>query len=68
MHDGSEKTLRDVVEFYDRGGNPNPWIDGGMRPLQLTEQEKVDLVALLETFTSTDLSRFDDLAKFMPAK
>jgi cytochrome c peroxidase len=68
MHDGSEKTLRDVVEFYDRGGNPNPWLDGGMRPLQLTEQEKVDLVALLETFTSSDLARFDDLAKLMPAK
>jgi cytochrome c peroxidase len=68
MHDGSEKTLRDVIEFYDRGGNPNPWLDGGMRPLQLTEEEKVDLVALLETFTSSDLSRFEDLAKLMPAK
>jgi cytochrome c peroxidase len=40
MHDGSEKTLRDMIEFHDRGGNPNPWIDGGMRPLSLTEQEK----------------------------
>jgi cytochrome c peroxidase len=67
MHDGSEKTLRDVVEFYDRGGNPNPWLDGGMRPLGLTEQEKTDLVALMETFTSSDLARFDDLAKLMPA-
>jgi cytochrome c peroxidase len=68
MHDGSEKTLRDVIEFYDRGGNPNPWLDGGMRPLALTEQEKADLVALLETFTSTDLARFDDLAKLVPAR
>jgi cytochrome c peroxidase len=68
MHDGSEATLRDVVEFYDRGGNPNPWIDGGMRPLALTEQEKADLVALMETFTSSDLARFDELAKRMPAK
>src|SRR5262249_43602583 len=23
MHDGSEKTLQEVVEFYDRGGNAN---------------------------------------------
>jgi cytochrome c peroxidase len=68
MHDGSEKTLGDVVEFYDRGGNPNPWLDGGMRPLHLTDQEKKDLVALLETFTSSDLARFDDLAKLMPKK
>ena len=65
MHDGSEKTLRDVIEFYDRGGNPNPWLDGGMRPLQLTEQEKSDLVALLETFTSSDLARFAELRKLV---
>jgi cytochrome c peroxidase len=66
MHDGSEKTLRDVIEFYDRGGNTNPYLDGGMRPLNLTDQEKADLVALLETFTSEDLGRFADLAKLMP--
>jgi cytochrome c peroxidase len=66
MHDGSEPTLRDVIEFYDRGGDPNPWLDGGMRPLQLSDQEKADLVALLETFTSRDLERFDDLAGLMP--
>ena len=66
MHDGSEKTLRDVIEFYDRGGNNNPYLDGGMRPLGLTDQEKADLVELLETFTSDDLERFDVLAKHMP--
>jgi cytochrome c peroxidase len=68
MHDGSEPTLASVIEFYNRGGNPNPWLDGGMRPLNLTDQEKADLVALLETFTSTDLARFADLEKLMPAK
>ena len=62
MHDGSEKTLADVIEFYDRGGNPNPWLDGGMRPLGLSAAEKADLVALLETFTSDDLARFETLA------
>jgi cytochrome c peroxidase len=62
MHDGSEKTLADVIAFYDRGGNPNPWLDGGMRPLALTEAERADLVALLETFTSDDLARFEKLA------
>jgi hypothetical protein len=37
-----------------------------MRPLQLSDREKADLVALLETFTSQDLDRFDDLAGLMP--
>jgi cytochrome c peroxidase len=64
LHDGSEKTLRDVIEFYDRGGNPNPWLDGGMRPLGLGEQEKADLVALMETFTG-DPKRFAPLAERM---
>jgi cytochrome c peroxidase len=68
MHDGSEATLRDVIEFYDRGGNPNPWLDGGMRPLGLSDQEKADLVALLETFTSDDLARFEKLADRMPKR
>jgi cytochrome c peroxidase len=61
MHDGSEATLRDVIEFYDRGGNDNPYLDGGIRPLGLTDQEKADLVELLETFTSDDLPRFEAL-------
>ncbi len=65
MHDGSEATLRDVIEYYDRGGNSNPYLDGGMRPLGLTDQEKSDLVELLKTFTSSDLARFDALVKRM---
>jgi cytochrome c peroxidase len=65
MHDGSEATLRDVIEFYDRGGNPNPYLDGGMRPLGLTDAEQADLVALLETFTSADLERFEDLVRLV---
>jgi cytochrome c peroxidase len=31
MHDGSEKTLEEVVEFYDKGGNPNRYLDIKMR-------------------------------------
>jgi len=65
MHDGSEPTLRAVIDFYDRGGNPNPFLDGGMRPLSLTETEKQDLVALLESFTRPALERFAALAKLM---
>jgi cytochrome c peroxidase len=68
MHDGSEQTLADVIEFYDRGGDPNPWLDGGMRPLGLTAQEKSDLVALLETFTSDDLEKFEPLGALVPRR
>lgn len=51
MHDGSEATLLDVVNFYDRGGEPNPNLDGGVVPLHLTDQEKQDLVAFMEALT-----------------
>jgi cytochrome c peroxidase len=51
MHDGSEATLKDVVEFYDKGGEPNPYLDGGITPLKLTAEEKADLVAFMETLT-----------------
>ncbi len=52
MHDGSMSTLMDVVDFYDRGGNPNPWIDGAIQKLSLSEQEKADLVKFLESLSS----------------
>ncbi|HEV8146125.1 MAG TPA: cytochrome-c peroxidase [Bryobacteraceae bacterium] len=48
MHDGSIKTLEEVVEFYDKGGTPNPNLDPKMKPLKLTEQDKKDLVAFLK--------------------
>lgn len=53
LHDGSEKTLEDVVEFYNRGGVPNPHLDPLMLPLQLTASEKADLVAFLKALTGT---------------
>jgi cytochrome c peroxidase len=48
MHDGSLKTLREVVEFYNRGGTKNPQLDGKMKPLNLTEDEIDALVAFME--------------------
>ncbi len=51
MHDGSEKTLEQVVEFYDRGGNPNPNLSGEIKPLHLRAGEKADLVAFLKSLT-----------------
>ncbi len=68
MHDGSEATLRDVIEIYDRGGDNNPYLDGGIRPLGLTQTEKGDLVELMKTFTSDDLGRFSSLEKEMSGR
>ncbi len=47
MHDGSISTIAEVVDFYDKGGQPNPNLDRGMRPLRLTDQEKRDLVQFM---------------------
>jgi cytochrome c peroxidase len=57
MHDGSMQTLWDVVDHYNKGGEANPWLDGGIEPLALTESEINDLVAFL--FALTD-ERFAD--------
>lgn len=51
MHDGSLKTLEEVVEFYDKGGIPNKNLDEQIKPLRLTAQEKSDLVAFLKALS-----------------
>ena len=51
MHDGSEKTLEDTVEFYNKGGVKNPNLDKEMKPLNLTDQEKADLVAFMKALS-----------------
>lgn len=48
MHNGSKQTLRQVVEFYDRGGD-RPAKNNPLKPLHLSEEEKADLVAFLKT-------------------
>jgi cytochrome c peroxidase len=54
MHDGSLKTLEDVVEYYSKGGNPNPQLDEELFPLKLTAEQKVDLVTLLKEGLSSE--------------
>jgi len=49
MHDGRFKTLEEVVNFYNKGGVKNPHQDPLIIPLELTDQEKSDLVAFLHT-------------------
>lgn len=60
MHDGSLRTLREVVEHYNNGGvtdpdgEVNPFLSGGIRPLNLTEQQIDDLVSFMEALTSPE--------------
>lgn len=49
MHDGRFKTLEEVVNFYNKGGVKNPHQDELVIPLELTDQEKHDLVEFLRT-------------------
>jgi cytochrome c peroxidase len=51
MHDGSFKTLRDVVDYYAGGGNSNPHLDKDMKSIPLSGAERADLVAFLESLT-----------------
>jgi len=53
MHDGSLATLWDVMDHYNKGGEANPFLDGGIEPLALSEEEIGQLVAFL--FTLTDV-------------
>lgn len=54
FHDGSAKTLMDTVEHYDKGGTANPQLSKNIFKLNLTDQEKQDLVAFMEALTGDD--------------
>jgi len=55
MHDGSEATLEQVIDFYDEGGKARrPSLAPEMKPLHLTPQEKKQLVEFMKTLTSVD--------------
>ena len=51
MHDGSLKSLAEVVEHYAKGGTPNPWLSDKIKKIELTAQDKQDLVAFMEACT-----------------
>lgn len=55
MHDGSMRTLWDVMDHYNKGGEANPFLDGGIEPLALSEGE---ITAIVEFMFSTTDRRF----------
>ncbi len=51
MHDGSLATLEEVIEFYNRGGNANPYLDAELRRLNLTPTEQQAVVTFLHALS-----------------
>jgi cytochrome c peroxidase len=69
MHDGSVRTLEDVIEHYDAGGRTitsgphagvgadNPYKSEFLKPMGLTAQQKRDLISFLECLTDSTFLR-----------
>lgn len=67
MHSGVFETLAEVVEFYDGGGGESLNKDSGLRSLGLTNSEKDDLVAFLQSLASPSSDEGDpDLPAYQP--
>lgn len=62
MHDGSLQTLEEVVEFYDRGGTPNPYLSPSIHPLFLSAEEKRVLVEFLRSLSDPEVAKAVRLA------
>ena len=58
MHDGRFSTLEEVIEHYNSGGNHSSTVDPLMKKLgvglELTNQEKQDLIAFLKTLSDSE--------------
>ena len=57
MHDGSQKTLEEVVEWYAKGGHPNPNLSEKIKKLDLTDQDKKDLVEFMKQGCTGDFPK-----------
>ena len=55
MHNGSLRTLRQVVEFYNRGGIKNALLDPLIQPLGLSDAEMNSMVAFLNSLTGSNV-------------
>lgn len=68
MHDGSMKTLEEVVEFYNRGGGNSPHRDPRLKPLLLSPRERKDLLAFLRSLTGDQQYSADGVRLNGPAR
>ncbi len=63
MHNGTMKTLNDVVAFYNAGGGKDANKDPRIKPLGLSAQQQGDLVAFLEALSGTPLTTAEHVWK-----
>ncbi len=63
MHNGSLRTLLDVVRYYNRGGEKNANLDEKIRPLGLSDEEMSHIVEFLRALTSDDVLKQTQLSK-----
>ncbi len=65
MHDGSLATLEEVIDYYNKGGEPNSWLDPKISQLELTDHEITDLIAFMEALTG-EIPEFTRRAPKLP--
>jgi cytochrome c peroxidase len=64
MHDGSIETLTEVIDFYSNGGRVKTsdplsgFLSGGIKPLELSEVDKQDLLEFMKALTSPNLDQY----------
>ena len=66
MHDGSLANLAAVVDYYDGGGVSHPGLDPRVRPLNLDEGQKSDLVSFLRSLTGSNVEQLQRDARAVP--
>jgi len=64
MHDGSVKTLGEVLDIYSKGGLANPHLDTRLTPFYLDEQTKQDLLAFLDSLNGEGWQKITPPAAF----
>ena len=64
MHDGSAKTLNEVLDIYAKGGLPNPHLDTRLTPFYLDEQTRQDLLAFLDSLNGEGWQKITPPAAF----
>lgn len=60
MHDGSLNNLTEVIELYNTGGKGHPNQDKRIRPLQLSPEEKMQIIHFLHSLTDSTILQSPD--------
>ena len=53
MHDGRFETLEEVLDHYKSGGHPSPNVSANIQPFTLSDEDRSNLIAFLNTLTDT---------------